>query len=85
MSRTSINPGTDPSAHQQVERSRARLLSPPRRRERRAEGLAGGLFLVAATALVLLAHPPAPSLGAVAVLVIAYAAAMRIEFEAGPG
>jgi hypothetical protein len=85
MSRTSIQPATDPSAHQQVERSRARLLSPPRPRERRAEGLAGGLFVVAAIALVVLAHPPAPNLAAVAVLVLAYAAAMQVEFEAGPG
>jgi hypothetical protein len=85
MTRTSIDPVTDPRSEQQVERARARLVAAPQRRERRAEALAGGLFLVAALALAMLADPPTPGLGAVAVLVIAYAAALRVEFEAGPG
>jgi len=85
MATTSIHPGTEPGNPQEVERARARLLNPPPEQERRVEALAALLFLVAATALVLLERPPAPSLGAVAVLVAAYAAAMRIEFEAGHG
>ena len=85
MSRTITDPATDPRTQQQLARGRARLVVPPRRRERQAEALAGGLFLVAAMALVVLADPPAPGVGAVLVLVAAYAAAMRIEFEVGPG
>ena len=85
MSRTTTYTATDPRTQQQLERGRARLLSAPQRRERRAEALAGGLFLVAALALVVLADPPVPSAGAVLVLVAAYVAAMRIEFEVGPG
>jgi hypothetical protein len=85
MATTSFHPGTEPSNPQQVERSRARLVTPPPERERRVEAIAATLFLVAATALVMVADPPAPQLGGVAVLVAAYAAAMRIEFEAGPG
>jgi HD-GYP domain-containing protein (c-di-GMP phosphodiesterase class II) len=84
MSTTNIHPGTEPSNPHQVARSRARLVSSLPQRERRLEALAGALFLLAAIALVVLADPPAPDLGAVAVLVVAYAAAMRIEFEAGP-
>jgi HD-GYP domain-containing protein (c-di-GMP phosphodiesterase class II) len=85
MSRTSIDPTTDPRAQQQMERARARLVIPPRRRERRVEVLAGGLFLAAALALAILGHPAAPSVSAVVVLVAAYAATLRVEFEAGPG
>ena len=85
MSRMTIDPATDPRTQQQLERSRARLVNPPRRSEHRAETLAGGLFLVAAVALAILADPPAPDPAAFAVLVVAYAAASRIEFEAGPG
>lgn len=85
MARPRIDPVTDPRSEQQVERGRARLVAAPQRRERRTEALAGGLFLAAASALAILADPPAPGLGAVAALVIAYAAALRVEFEAGPG
>jgi hypothetical protein len=85
MSTTIIDPATDPRAQHQAERGRARLVSRPPLRERRAEALTGGLFLIAAIALVVLADPPTPDLGAVVVLVAAYAAAMRVEFEAGAG
>ena len=63
MSTTSIHPETEPSNPQQVERSRARLVTAPPEHERRVEGIAAALFLVAAIALVVLADPPAPQLG----------------------
>ena len=85
MSTTVIDPATDPRAQEQAARSRARLVSSPPLRERRAEAATSALFVVAAVAFVVLAQPPAPDLGAVVVLVAAYAAAMRVEFEAGPG
>jgi HD-GYP domain-containing protein (c-di-GMP phosphodiesterase class II) len=85
MSTTAIDPATDPRAQELAARSRARLITRPQDRERRAEALASLLFLIAAIALVVLDDPPAPQLGAVVLLIAAYAAAMRVEFEAGAG
>lgn len=76
---------TDPTVQGQLERSRARLVDAPRGRERSAEAIAGGLFLVAALVLAVVATSEAPSPLAVLLLVAAYAITLRVEFEVGPG
>ncbi len=77
--------GSDPVLQQQLERSRARLLEAPRRRERRVEALAAGLFVLIALGVALAGGAPAPDPVALVVLVAAYVLALRIEFEVGTG
>jgi HD-GYP domain-containing protein (c-di-GMP phosphodiesterase class II) len=87
---TSVSAGlfdiaTDPGVQQQLERSRTRLVAVAPRRERRAEAIAAGLFVVAALVLLIGSGSPAPPLVAAVVLIAAYAAVLTVEFELGAG
>src|SRR4051812_36313544 len=74
----------DPGLQQQLERARVRRVAPPPARERQVDGLVGALFLAAAVVLAVATDSTARSLGTAAVLVVAYALALSIEFEVGP-
>ncbi len=69
-----------------VEESRERVARSLRGRDRWATGIGAVGFLVAAIPLALLAPTSrSPSIGVVALLVISYALASRVEFEIGAG
>ena len=76
----------DPDEQRVIEEARVRRLQRLARRELWSLALFTSAFVAAATALVLyLPSDRAPGLGAVLVLVGAYAAAFRLEFEIGSG
>jgi putative nucleotidyltransferase with HDIG domain len=76
--------GLDPLAERLVQESRARVASPPSGRDRLATLLVGGGFLGTTIPLALLDHSGrSASAGTVILLVLAYAAASRVEFEIG--
>ena len=76
----------DPDEQRVIEEARVRRLQRLARRELWSLALFTSAFVVAATALVVyLPSDRAPGLGAVLVLVGAYAAAFRLEFEIGSG
>ena len=76
----------DPDEQRVIEEARVRRLQRLARRELWSLALFTSAFVAAATALVLyLPSDRTPGLGAVLVLVGAYAAAFRLEFEIGSG
>src|SRR5688500_4114546 len=74
-----------PEAQACIERSRTRLAGRPRDRERRIEAVAGSLFLAVVSILVLTVPYEPPPLGSAALVVLAYALSLRVEFEVGSG
>jgi HD-GYP domain-containing protein (c-di-GMP phosphodiesterase class II) len=75
----------DPDGHARLERSRARLLLAPAGREERVERLAGTLFLAALATFWVSVPPGSGWLVAVAILSVAYAVCLAVEFEVGTG
>lgn len=82
-----VNPSfrTDPDTQAALERARKRLVASPDSRERRVETVVASLAIIAAAALVAGMPSASPPLGAVVLLTVSYAAALRIEFEATGG
>jgi HD-GYP domain-containing protein (c-di-GMP phosphodiesterase class II) len=75
----------DPDEQRVIEERRARRLHRLARRELWSFVLFAGGFLVAAAALALLPSDRSPGLPAALVLLVAYAAAYRLDFEIGTG
>jgi putative nucleotidyltransferase with HDIG domain len=76
----------DPEADELIEDSRERRPQPLARSERLASSIVGGSFLVAAIPFAMLVNSSRhPSVWTVLVLVVAYAAASKVEFEIGAG
>jgi HD-GYP domain-containing protein (c-di-GMP phosphodiesterase class II) len=76
----------DPDEQRVIEERRARRLQRLARRELWSFVVFGGGFVAAAVLLALLVPSHrSPTIGAVAVLVLAYAAAFRLDFEIGTG
>jgi HD-GYP domain-containing protein (c-di-GMP phosphodiesterase class II) len=75
----------DPDGHARLERSRARLRLAPAGREERVERLAGTLFLVALATFWVSVPPGSGWLVAFAILSVAYAVCLAVEFEVGTG
>jgi len=76
----------DPERDALVEESRGRRSLPLAHRERLASLIVGGSFFVAAIPFaVLVDSSRRPSIATVALLLVAYAAASRVEFEIGAG
>jgi HD-GYP domain-containing protein (c-di-GMP phosphodiesterase class II) len=78
--------GFDPDEQRVIEERRARRLQRLARRELLSIAvLAGGFVVVALSTAVLLPSERSPALPAVVVLILAYAAAFRLDFEIGTG
>src|SRR4051794_2349918 len=78
--------GFDPDEQRVIEEGGARRLQRLARRELVSIGvLPGGFFVAAVSTAVLLPSDRSPALPAVVVLVLAYAAAFRLDFEIGTG
>jgi HD-GYP domain-containing protein (c-di-GMP phosphodiesterase class II) len=76
----------DPTGDELVERSRERQTQPLAHRDRAVTWLVAGGFLAVAASLALLASSQrVPSVLTAVLLVLAYAAASRIQFEVGSG
>ncbi len=78
--------GFDPDEQRVIEERRARRLQRLAHRELVSIGvLAGGFLVAAVSTALLLPSDRSPALPAVVVLVLAYAAAFRLDFEIGTG
>ena len=78
--------GLDPEEQRVIEERRARRLQRLARRELLSIAvLAGGFLVVAVSTAALLPSDRSPAAPAVAVLILAYAAAFRLDFEVGNG
>jgi HD-GYP domain-containing protein (c-di-GMP phosphodiesterase class II) len=78
--------GLDPDEQRVIEERRARRLQRLARRELLSIAvLAGGFVVAAAATASLLPSERSPALPAVVVLILAYAAAFRLDFEVGNG
>ena len=78
--------GFDPDEQRVIEERRARRLQRLARRELVSIGvLAGGFLVAAVSTALLLPSDRSPALPAVVVLILAYAAAFRLDFEIGTG
>jgi putative nucleotidyltransferase with HDIG domain len=80
------SPALDPDAQRVIEEQRARRLSRLATRDRAALVFSLGIFLAVAGLLaVLLPSHRSPSVVTVALLLVAYAVAFRLDFEVGSG
>jgi HD-GYP domain-containing protein (c-di-GMP phosphodiesterase class II) len=78
--------GLDPEEQRVIEERRARRLQRLARRELVSIAvLAGGFLVAAASTVAYFPSERSPALPAVAVLILAYAAAFRLDFEVGNG